>query len=111
EKLLSRSFSPGPPLQELAEYFYFAESVYVPTVAGTVFVLREINQNLPLTGYRICLQMWRQPPPGRAVVFACKCGASPYRDNKTVRIPDKSKFSGRSSISTQNKKAPTTVGT
>ena len=33
----------------------------------------------------------------RAVVFACKCGVSPYRDNKTVRIPDKSKFSGRSS--------------
>ena len=31
----------------------------------------------------------------RAVVFACKCGASPYRDNKTVRIPAKSKFSGR----------------
>ena len=64
---------------------------------GAVFVLREINQNLPLTGYRICLQMWRQPPPGRAGVFACKCGVSPYRDNKTVRIPDKSKFSGRSS--------------
>ena len=42
----------------------------------------------------------------RAVVFACKCGASPYRDNKTVLIPDKSKFSGRSSRNAKNLHRP-----
>ena len=93
-------------------------AVEAPAPTGIMQIVRiPINQNLPF-GRQKCEEFTPTSVGGGAfdapfdadlyVVLrftGCR-GASPYRDNKTVHLPDKSKFSGRSSRNAKNLHRP-----